>query len=228
MKNYVGINGAKDWLPHHRKGSVREGGDEYPAPCFRKRLVSASWDIRWRLRSRLLQRVMLLGERVLYATQRLRPFPDQFWEGSWWGNATISRTTVDLNRLCLYADRSGTVRDVTQRRLFYIVDGILCGEGEGPMGATPKQCGFLLGGSNAWAVDMTVATLMGFAHTKVDTLRAAAEPHRLPVMSGEPRDIMVKIAGQHRLGLAELRDAIGFRFVPPHSWVGQIELPEGA
>ena len=29
MKNLVGINGNKDWLPHHRRGSKFDGGDEY-------------------------------------------------------------------------------------------------------------------------------------------------------------------------------------------------------
>lgn len=29
MKNLVGINGSKDWLPHHRRGSKADGGDEY-------------------------------------------------------------------------------------------------------------------------------------------------------------------------------------------------------
>lgn len=25
----MGINGSKDWLPHHRRGSKFDGGDEY-------------------------------------------------------------------------------------------------------------------------------------------------------------------------------------------------------
>ena len=29
MKNLVGINGSKDWLPHHKRGSKFDGGDEY-------------------------------------------------------------------------------------------------------------------------------------------------------------------------------------------------------
>ena len=29
MKNLVGISGSKDWLPHHRRGSKFDGGDEY-------------------------------------------------------------------------------------------------------------------------------------------------------------------------------------------------------
>src|SRR5262249_55903463 len=44
MKNLVGINGSKDWLPHHSFGSVAEGGDEYLAPSLRKRLSSTVRD----------------------------------------------------------------------------------------------------------------------------------------------------------------------------------------
>lgn len=29
MENLVGINGSKDWLPHHRRGSKFDRGDEY-------------------------------------------------------------------------------------------------------------------------------------------------------------------------------------------------------
>ena len=38
LKNMVGINGHKDWLPHHRYGSLPEGGDEYCYPSFLKRV----------------------------------------------------------------------------------------------------------------------------------------------------------------------------------------------
>jgi uncharacterized protein (DUF362 family) len=226
LKNYIGINGAKDWLPHHRKGSIREGGDEYREPCVRKRIISGSWDLRWRLRSRMLQRLLLIGERAVYATQRLKPFPDPFWEGSWWGNATISRTTIDLNRLALYADRVGALQAVPQRKLYYIVDGILCGEGEGPMGATPKRCGFLLTGSNALAVDATVATLMGYAPSAIDTMRVAREPHDLPLTADAGNTVRIHMADGSTLDVADLRSRIGYRFIPPHGWIGQCELPE--
>jgi Domain of unknown function (DUF362) len=33
LKNLVGINGDKNWLPHHTQGAPTEGGDEFTALC---------------------------------------------------------------------------------------------------------------------------------------------------------------------------------------------------
>lgn len=38
LKNCIGINGHKDWLPHHRRGSFYEGGDEFLKPNKLKNL----------------------------------------------------------------------------------------------------------------------------------------------------------------------------------------------
>src|SRR5690554_5888999 len=32
MKNLIGINGDKNWLPHYRAGFTSRGGDEFPRP----------------------------------------------------------------------------------------------------------------------------------------------------------------------------------------------------
>jgi uncharacterized protein (DUF362 family) len=36
LKNLIGINGHKEFLPHHIKGSYLEGGDNYMNPSFLK------------------------------------------------------------------------------------------------------------------------------------------------------------------------------------------------
>ena len=49
--------------------------------------------------------------------------------GSWHGNDTIWRAVVDLNKILLYADGEGVMRDTPQRRYYAIVDGVVAGEG---------------------------------------------------------------------------------------------------
>jgi hypothetical protein len=44
LKNLVGINGHKSYLPHHRKGAPPQGGDCYPQPDCRKRLTEELLD----------------------------------------------------------------------------------------------------------------------------------------------------------------------------------------
>ena len=51
LKNLVGINGDKNWLPHHCAGSVAQGGDEFPGARLVDRLRSRATDLaRRRLR----------------------------------------------------------------------------------------------------------------------------------------------------------------------------------
>ena len=226
MKNYIGINGSKDWLPHHRKHSAFEGGDEYLHKSLRKRLKSASWDIRWKLDSVLLQTALRTFERALDASRRIVPFKDPFFEGSWWGNRTISRTVNDLNRAVIYGDKQGTLRDTPQRKILYMVDGIICGEGEGPMGATAKRCNMLVWASNAFAADMVVVTLMGFDHTLIDTLKVCQTILKYKVFGGTPEEIRIRTnleTGQH--SLSTIRRILKFTFIPPRGWRGHIELP---
>ena len=77
------------------------------------------------------------------------------------------RTILDLNRAVLFADREGRVQANPQRRYLTIVDGIVAGEGEGPMGATPLRAGLLVGGFDPVLVDAEVARLMGFDPARI-------------------------------------------------------------
>ena len=36
MKNLVGINGNKNWLPHHREGTPSQGGDQFADECVKR------------------------------------------------------------------------------------------------------------------------------------------------------------------------------------------------
>ena len=44
--------------------------------------------------------------------------------------------TLDLNRCLLFTDKKGNLNPMTSRKYINIVDGVISGEGEGPM------CGF--------------------------------------------------------------------------------------
>jgi len=59
--------------------------------------------------------------------------------GNWHGNDTTWRMCHDLNRILMYADAEGRVHDQPVRRFFSVVDGIVAGEGNGPLDPTPKR-----------------------------------------------------------------------------------------
>ena len=221
LKNIIGINGAKDWLPHHRKGSTEEGGDEYVRKDLRKETVVylkeemvATDSLLHIVPMRALSAALILSRKVV-------PFKDPYLQGSWHGNKTIPRTIVDMNKILLYADRDGVMQDSPQRRLFILVDGIVAGEKEGPMTPEPRKCGVLVAGDNPVEVDVVCTSIMGFDYCRIPTIICTRNPRRYQLFSGRVRDIAV-IADRCR-SFEEVYKAYNCALVPPAGWKGHIE-----
>ena len=63
--------------------------------------------------------------------------------GNWWGNDTVWRMCLDLNKIVLYGSPDGSFRPATRehrKRHYVLIDGILAGQGRGPMnpGSSPR------------------------------------------------------------------------------------------
>ena len=114
------------------------------------------------------------------------------------GNDTCWRLPADLIRLALYADRAGVMQPAPQRRFLSIVDGIVGGEGDGPLRPTPKTCGVLLAGFHPIAVDLVGARLMGFDPLKITQLRELAQGAASRLEPGFGGCDPVAIAGTRR------------------------------
>jgi uncharacterized protein (DUF362 family) len=159
LKNFIGINASKDFLPHHRMGSLLEGGDEYPTnpsifalvkDRFTKIVVNLPM-----LYPSFLQKGNISNRMVI---------KNEIKEGSWYGNDTLWRTILDLNTIVKYSDKKGCLCTTPERKFLFVVDGIIGQEGEGPMDGHPKNCGVLLLGMNPCAVDYVAAKIMGLNH----------------------------------------------------------------
>lgn len=222
MKNLVGINGSKDWLPHHTSGARAGGGDEYKERSARKALISAIRDSLEGRRSALGRRLLHLSTRAIRATGKVVSFPDPFWEGSWHGNDTVWRMVHDLHRAMLHADASGVVHEAPVRRYFAVVDAVVAGEGEGPMRPAPRATGLLLAGENPAAIDATACRLMGFDPLKIPLLRnAIGDGFALPIPGVESiRVVSNRPEWERPFALAR---ASSLHFVPPAGWAGTIE-----
>ena len=132
LKNLIGINGNKEFLPHHRVGGAATGGDCYPRRSSVKRALEYIADQRNQTTSG--GRVMFWYGMTLALTRILKVKGDRLgFEGSWSGNDTIWRTRPDLNRILIYGRADGTMADVPQRRVIHLVDGIVAGHGDGPL-----------------------------------------------------------------------------------------------
>ncbi len=61
-----------------------------------------------------------------------------------------------------------------------LVDAVVCMDGDGPASGDPKYAGLLLGSSDAVALDMVAAKIMGFKDKEIDTTAIAQEKNLGP------------------------------------------------
>jgi len=235
MKNLVGINADKSCLPHYREGAPEDGGDEYP----RKNWLSA-WNRRARRRLAESNRVVwfavsrtwrflkttLLTRAVLGAGSPVVQNLD-IAAGAWDGNDTLWRTILDLNTILYFADRAGRIGGAPCRRSFFVVDGVVSGEGNGPLLPVPRKDGVILVGADPLAVDVVAARLMGLDWTRVPQLREAArrEHHRFSEFLGDPATIETVSDDPRWRALFRSPEHLGYE--PPPGWYG-VRLPAAA
>ena len=83
--------------------------------------------------------------------------------GNWAGNDTCWRMALDLNRSLLYGNPDGSLREAGKAKHYLaIVDGIIGGQGNGPLCPDPVGSNVLIAGTDPAAVDAVAARLMGF------------------------------------------------------------------
>lgn len=227
MKNLVGINGNKNWLPHHRLGTPSQGGDQFADDGVRHRIernVMGSFRKFFPLlgpaRKFIAKPLKAVGQKIFGDTNT-----DTIRSGNWYGNDTTWRMVHDLNRILIYADRNGNLQDRPARNIFNIVDGIVGGEGNGPLDPMPKQAGMVLAGENSVAVDLACSRLMGFDYKRLPVLcRALDNNHSLPLTAFRYGDVICRSNAQQYDGPLSEFDGEGFGFEPHFGWKGHVEL----
>ena len=197
VKGCVGTVEHKDCLAHHRRGDPRDGGDEFPRA--NPLLALASWAQDHRGAA-----MQIVGAAARAAAKRL----GARGEGSWGGNDTAWRMAVDLARIVAYAAADGTMHDEPQRRHVAIYDGLVAGEGEGPLRPTPVEAGTLVFADDVLAGDRFVAAAMGFAPSWPPVVAARLQSERWPLESSG--------AEAHEGDAPQL--IAGRPFVPPPGW----------
>jgi uncharacterized protein (DUF362 family) len=87
--------------------------------------------------------------------------------GNWWGNDTAWRMVVDLVRV-LRRERLDAGRPT-----LFVYDGLVSGEGTGPLAPTAVDLGLLAATMDPVAGDWAVAAEMGFDPTRIPLVREA-------------------------------------------------------
>ncbi len=207
LKGMVGLSGNKNMLPHYRFGPPSRGGDQFPdgrrAGGLENTVVTAA------------KRLMLRGGRFTgLAMGTLKPLGYRLFgstrevvrSGNWYGNDTIWRTVLDLAAILTYCDSGGRILDIPARRFFNIVDGIVGGDGNGPLDADPVPAGLLIAGTSPVVVDAAAAAVTGLDPLGLRLIAEGfASPWKLSPCS--PEETVVRLD-------PDCRDIGGTRSIP--------------
>jgi len=218
LKNLVGMNGNKDYLPHHRLGGTGSGGDCYPGRSIGKRIAEFLLDgANRRIGTPAYDRWVRWGMRLKCLTTR----PDEGdLEGSWHGNDTCWRMVLDLNRALLYGKPDATMAD-TPRRLLSLTDAIVCGQGEGPLEPSPLVVGAVTFSTSAAAADAIHANLLKLDDQRIPLIRESFVNFRWPL--APPGAVPEACVRSRRLSCRAVCDELGVAAKPPRGWAGHIE-----
>ncbi|MFH0878905.1 MAG: DUF362 domain-containing protein [Lentisphaerota bacterium] len=226
LKNLVGINGNKDYLPHHRKGSAASGhGDCYEKTSPLKAMTEHLLDIaNMNLHRSWVTRVChRLAYYFLVLDMKLGGSGEV--EGSWYGNDTIWRTCLDLNRALLYSDDQGILREQPQRCELSMVDALIAGEGDGPLKPDPRPLGTLLASLNPAACDWIAALMMGFYPQNIPIIARSFGLGKYPIALFAPAQLICRLNGSE-VRSQQLVHPQGRIFTPPFGWKSHCESKE--
>lgn len=254
LKNLVGINCDKNYLPHFMMGPVNHGGDEMPElkswnamvmrayNHIRQAIIGKHWMSLGKPAAAFLNLVSRSNKQEQDAASKAadsaetNQLSDQKdlgqWlhsklsgqpiaAGSWMGNQTICRMILDLNQIALRSNQEGAIDEGPQhRKLFYVVDGIVAGAGNGPTSAIPVHAGILAAGYNGLQVDASVLYALGINPWSVP-LYDKARKYSWMHPESDFADVLVD---GHSLQAGEYSD---IEFKEPDGWSYE-KLPQGA
>lgn len=171
LKNIVGFNGDKDFLPHHRIGGTKMGGDSYPGKSRVRYWAELAMDNANRNMGNFWYRVWFKISTTLWALSF--PGKEHQWHAAWYGNDTTWRMVMDLNLIVNYGKPDGSLADTPQRLLYSFCDGIVGGQGDGPLSPDPLNLGVMSFTDDSATNDICMATMMGLPLEKLPLLTAA-------------------------------------------------------
>lgn len=238
IKNMIGINTDKNYIPHFRVGSPSQGGDEYPD--------TSSLIKQWRrfavrhAREVVLAGMGRSGERLAHGFMKIllplrqahvasksgyQPDPmdvfyqsvqgDTYRSGDWWGNDTCWRGALDINKILLYGTLTGEMSPRPVRRYFSVIDGVMGGDEMGPLAPQPRQAGVLIAGFDPLSVDRIATQIMGLDPERIRDQRRGAQLTRYPLTES---DLPIRVVSNQPAWQDVIRPGSGLGFRPHYAW----------
>lgn len=214
LKGCVGAIVLKQSLAHHRKGSCRLGGDEYPAWRPIHRFISELGDWVW---SRNEGVITNCGKVVEKVTRKLLYYMGGFSAGSWSGNDTCWRMALDIARCVVHSQSDGSLVPEYTRKHLVITDGIIGGEGNGPLKPIPVKSGWVFFSRDPFAADYINVIAMGYDPEKIPLVIEASGIDEFPITDLKPEDVRLRL-GQEELTPLQFSAKISGAFQTPRTW----------
>lgn len=192
LKNLVGLNGNKEFLPHHRKGGSASGGDCYPGRSGLKSFAEFMLDMANGRIGKPSYCLWMTGARMAMKA-RIRFSGECEIDGGWSGNDTVWRTVLDLNRIAVYGRPDGTMAETPQRTILNLTDALICGQGNGPLAPTPFPLGCVTFSDSSVDADRLHCALFGFDPNQIPMVREAGNGFRWPLPQTEDPDILRRL-----------------------------------
>ncbi|MCP4370333.1 MAG: DUF362 domain-containing protein, partial [Deltaproteobacteria bacterium] len=214
LKGCVGAVALKDCLTHYRKGSPKNGGDEYPSSTLFNKSVSAYHDFVYSIPPSFWANIFRFSYRLFWKTHYFR---GGILGGSWGGNDTAWRMALDLARIVAYGREDGSLSDKVEREHFVLTDGIIAGEGEGPLKPDPVHLGYLSWSEDIVASDFVNSMAMGIPLKKINIVNRAFSLDTLPLTTSQPEIIQIWL-NHKNVSLGEFQQQFPDSFKLPKGW----------
>ena len=225
LKNMVGINTYKNYLPHYTIGYPDKGGDQFPCHTIKNKVEQRTMNFLKNLWLNFPPISKYFSSLVKIGRKSFGDNEHTIRSGNWYGNDTVWRMILDLNKILFYCDKDGNLTNKIQRKYFCIVDGILAGEGNGPLAPDPKKSNLIIAGFNPVAIDCVCAKLMGFNYLKIPMLFHAFDKVKHPLVNFDYKDIeIISDRAEFNGKLININPKHTLYFKPPLGWIGHIEL----
>ncbi len=190
LKNMVGINTNKNLLPHHTIGTPKNGGDQFESSSSGTEIESLftmaakNFVTKFKVFAPIL--VPLKKMAILFRGDNKHTLRS----GGWYGNDTLWRTILDLNKVMFYSREDGNFSE-DKKRYIGIVDAIQAGQGNGPVEPDRIDCGKIICGFNPVAIDCVATKIMHFDYMKIPQLKNAFLIKNYKLIDCQYKDIIV-------------------------------------
>jgi hypothetical protein len=188
-------------------GGTGFGGDSYPGNNYLLYLSELFLD---KANKNLGKNIYWFWIYIAVSLRRLaRPTKEQTYGAGWSGNDTTWRMVLDLNKIALYGKADGTISKTIQRDLFSLCDGIVGGQGDGPLVPIPLPLGIIAFTNNSTAADTALAMIMGFDPDCFPLLRNSKPASGMS-------DIILEL-NEKNISFSDLLE-ISIPTIPPPGW----------